>query len=182
MPDVIFTIQVDDTDVMRILRSVERSVDTPSLSDFLEDSVHEWWKVREFEVFAHEGDIGTGTGMMGGWEELSPATQNIREYLGYDGDSPINIRSGQMLHELLNSYDLGYVPGGASITIPGRGINPLTEEKIRTAQEGKISQTPTGDQTVTPPRPVLNLNEADAAAVLTLLNLHIYKSIAGDLL
>lgn len=177
-----FRFDVDASEAHRLIGAVEKAISTASLMSFMEEKAHPWWVQAELERFAHEGDAdGGGTGIFGGWSELSPTTVRIREALGYGGEGPINVRSGEMLEVLMNAHD---VIGDASVvqmTIPGNSVDPITEEKIRTAQEGR-SGNAIGGFGPTPPRPVLSLTEMNAEEILALLGLHLYEAIAGDFL
>jgi hypothetical protein len=93
------------------------------------------------------------------WAVLSPATEKIREDMGYNGPSPINKRTGELEDYITNSGGMVWAAGlGTSLKYPGKGVpSGNLGKKLRGAQRGEGTA---------PPRPVLGLDENDLAFLL----------------
>src|SRR4051812_39482393 len=84
-------IVVDDKDVVHLFDSFERAVTTVSLERLLSGGIADALRWRAQNRFTTEGDSASGK-----WAALRPATEDIREFLGYPRAHPINKRSGEL--------------------------------------------------------------------------------------
>jgi len=126
------------------------------LAGFLGEVVDPYLRQRARGRFADEGDDVTGA-----WQPLKPATQEIREQLGYGGAHPINIRTHELEAYIVDSpNNLSAHPWGATLTLPGNPAQGELRDKMERAQQGD-------DRTAA--RPVLGMNERDLAFVLLAL-------------
>lgn len=133
-----------------------------SLGVFLGKKVDPYFRMRAHNRFANEGDD-----VVGKWSPLADSTVHIRQNAGYGGAHPINRRTGELESFIVDSPNAILVDGaGATLRLPGNAPSGSILEKMRTAQGGK-------DDPPTDPRPVIGMNNADMAWVLT--------SLANDL-
>ena len=161
MPNALSTIQIigDNRSVEFMLTNMEATLNPISIRGFLQVAVDPWIRSRAKTRFANEGDDVSDR-----WFPLRKATQQFREAAGYGGAGPINVRTGE-----LEEYITG-TPGGvrlnglgATLTSPGTPPKGDLREKVETAQAGKYFP-------LTPPRPVMGVNEADLTFVLAELS------------
>jgi len=146
------------------LLMLDTAVSPTALALFLGVAVDSYIRGRASDRFAQEGDDVTGP-----WKQLRPATIGYREFEGYPGPHPINVRSGE-LEEFITGND-GLVvttQKGAYYKLPGNRPNGELGKKFETAQKGRKKPH-------TLPRPVLGMNQTDLGAVLTML----FHSIEG---
>lgn len=122
---------------------------------FLDKSVGPWLKGRAQDRFANEGDDAVGA-----WAPLEAATHSIRRSRGFPGEHPINHRTGELERHIVGSgWSIVSSPMLAELEFPGSVPTGKLHDKVKTAQEGSSSP-------LTPPRPVVGVNEADLAFVL----------------
>lgn len=180
MSQVILVVDVEDADLETVLLRLEQSMSSYSLMSFLKHDVAPFMSNEIVQRFAYQGD-----GPSGDWPELSDTTIRIKRELDWLAGEPedANIRTGQMFAALTDEDSYDYVMSGvgfASMKLPG-GVDSLTAEKIRTAQEGK-SSNPRPGYGPTPPRPVLATSPTYLAVILEQLEMHIIRTMAGSVL
>lgn len=140
-----------------MLMHLETKLSPPGLTVWMETSVDPWLRERVATRFNNEGDDVSGP-----WLPLAPYTQDVRTQMGYGGEHPINVRTGDMQDFLTRQGNIYPTALGATLEAPGDSSDTLMAEKIITAQQG--SESP-----MTPPRPVLGINARDLEAVLVTL-------------
>jgi hypothetical protein len=128
----------------------------PATAAFLSAEVGPYLSKRAKERFQGEGDD-----VVGKWAELKPATVAIRESMNLPGEHPINRRSGELEDWVVSSGWNAYPTGtGATLRYPKDKPSGTVKDKVMTAQQGS-----TYPRSV--PRPVLGVNEADLAFVIS---------------
>ena len=128
-------------------------------ASFLGTSVGPYLSKRAGERFANEGDDAVG----GAWAPLKPGTVAIREEMGFPGEHPINVRTGELERWVVGSgWDAYPFGAGASLRYPGTAPTGTLKEKVVTAQRGRKDPD-------TVARPVLAVNEADMLFVIAAL-------------
>lgn len=152
------------------VRGVEGILRGGQLMVFMRAAMLPYLQRRARERFSREGDDVSGS-----WLPLSEATNEIRVREGFPGEHPINQRT----HELYNWITHGTTPvirGGndwATLDWPGPQPNPALYEKLTTAQRGKSGgrgkDKYKGNFGPTPARPVIGINQRDAAAAISVL-------------
>lgn len=166
-------IVVDDKDVQRLLQSFERAVSTLSLEYLLSNGIADALRWRAQNRFTTEGDSASGK-----WAALRPATEEIREFLGYSRAHPINKRSGALRQFVGQSKGAVLaMPDGAAMMWPNLAAGDL-EDKLRVAQQGsRRGANPGWPSARTPRRPVVALDQADVALVLGAVGRHLEDSM-----
>jgi hypothetical protein len=157
------TFEVDTHEVMHDLTKVEYALSGAGMSAFLGSNIGPWLQHRAQDRFLDEGDSASGK-----WAPLTPATQEVRENMGYPRSHPINKRTGELEDYVTGSSWLVLpTPTGAMLTYPGGGQTKKgrIRDKVRTAQKG----SPSGK---TPPRPVLAVDETDLMFLMTRMRFH----------
>lgn len=158
-----FEIVGNNRGVQEMLNTIDSALSPIGLAAFLHGAVGPWVKERAADRFKNEGDDVSGR-----WAPLQQSTVEIRENMGFEGEHPINKRTGE-LEAYITEGEIGVT------TSPGLGVlkypqNPPAtaslKDKLKTAQTGR--STP---RTVA--RPVLGMNENDLSHVLLMLALHI---------
>lgn len=158
-----FEIVGTERGVQQMLDAIDSSLSPVGLAAFLYGPVGNWIKQRAADRFKEEGDDVTGR-----WAPLQQATVEIREGMGFEGEHPINKRTGE-LEAYITQGEIGVV------TSPGVGVlkYPQNEpassglrEKMKTAQQGRANPS-------TVARPVLGMNENDLSHILVMLALHV---------
>lgn len=162
------TIRGDSRQVDNILRGMENAFqDVNIANDFLKDWVDPILRRRTESRFGTEGDD-----IVGAWQELAPATVQIRQDAGFPGSHPINERTGAMKRFLLDAPpDVVAHSIGATMWSPGRGVPAGVAKKIKTAQAG--GSTPDGRNV--PARPVLGVGPVDLEAIMVAMAKYIEK-------
>ena len=175
-PRVKVDVIVDDAATEALIRRVEARLTGNNLEVFLRGPAHEYFS-QEIAWDFEGGGKGAGGGK---WEGLHDATQDIRQALGYNPTSPVNVRTGEMERVLTEEADFFSGMDEATMILPGSagGANRAISEKIKTAQEGKPSGNALG-LGPTLPRPVLGISAWNAEQVLTALNVWMMNDIAG---
>lgn len=126
-------------------------------STWLAGGAHSYLQSQSRKRFQDNANPG------GDWPALAPATESWRKSLGYNAESPINVRTGD-LKTLMIGENPTLVPAGDSIILlyPGnaqeKGNRPL---KIAQAQ-GTLRQK---NGEMSEPRPVIDLGPEDYAAL-----------------
>jgi hypothetical protein len=152
----------DDRGVAAMLSHLDTALNPAGVASFLGATVDPWLRSRARDRFMEEGDDVTGK-----WVPLASATQQIRSTQGYGSAHPINRRTGRLEEYVAGSPNAITIHSlGATLTFPGRKPTGELKKKLETAQSGRVNPN-------TPPRPVLGMNEADMAFVLTALALYI---------
>lgn len=164
-----FFIDTDDAEVA--LLRLEEAVSPSSFCHFLAANVDPYLRKRADERFISEGDSASGK-----WAPLKKATQEMRTRYGFPPAHPINERTGQ-LRDHITSRDgqVSMIGPAAVLTLPGSGMEWITEQKIMTAQKGKSKPS-------TVARPVLALDSEDLAYVLTALLVDIVLKVEGPII
>lgn len=162
-----FEIEMDTTSVDTMLDKLVLATSQTSLEEFMRVEVNEFFETRIGDTFNEEGGVKTGF-----WAPLSEATVAIREALGYGGDSPINVRTGELQDFV--QYGREYLQGDdwVEMQVPGSPPDPITAQKLKTAQQGNPSN-PIPGFGPTPPRPILAVDEMDLARIMEMLVVHI---------
>lgn len=163
MSNITLTSYMEITQVEQILALVEQRLAGPNVERWLRGPAHDHLTDKAGWAFATEGS--------GAWESLSPATENIRESLGYNPSTPINRRTNEMFEFLTNdspSVNAEFSSSGmtAEMNYPGDTASPRIDEKIKTAQQGRATN-PIPNFGPTPPRPVLGAGIGDMEALLS---------------
>jgi len=172
----VFEVIVDDTSSAHLLDSLTLAIGPASLEEYLRGDASHFFEQDIESRFNEDGDVKSGF-----WEPLSEATVNIREWYGYGGEGPINVRTGA-LQEFVQ-FGREFLAGDtwAEMQVPGAAPNPLLERKLKTAQECDNSPNPLGSGP-TPARPVLAVSDMDLMKLMELLVVHIDAFImAGSL-
>lgn len=171
MADFRLNIDVEDKEVLQYLSQIGQRISSQGLYAFLELNADPFLQLRLRSRFANEGDDAVGQ-----WAPLAPATQAIRAGMGYGAAHPINVRTQDLLNYLTSSRaDVEVTGSGATLTYPPRGASPSLDNKIRTAQQGKI-------QPATPPRPVVALSQIDDTAITRDLAQYITQGLAWSVM
>lgn len=159
-------IQVTPDQLNGVILQMMQAIQVDVLADWLQEDIDPYLRARVEARFNQEGDD-----VVGAWLPLRASTERIRVAKGYPPSSPINVRSGQMRHFLTAVRgDVKQSGIQAELVFPGPVGDPLTEQKIRVAQQGKTAP-------VTPPRPVLGLNENDLFYIQTDLVRHMFAGL-----
>ena len=103
---------------------------------------------------------GEGDSTVGAWAPLTEATENIREWLGFGREHPINERTGRLRHFVENSFEIKPLGQTAELVMPGKFSNEEIENKFRKAQQGK-TRSRRKDAIVTVPRPVVAIGQVE---------------------
>lgn len=170
-----YQIEVEADPSLKLLGAVEAALTAQSLETWLVGDVHTYLSEEIGLRFAYEGDKKSGN-----WPALADATNRIRESQGFPGQTPINIRTGQLRDWVTTHYDVMPEGEGATLLIPGDPPTTTLATKLETAQLGRPDNVIPG-YAPTPPRPILALDETDAAVILESLNRHLIGSLAGML-
>lgn len=150
---------IRDEEVIGSITKLELLVGSDGLALFLGTVVGPYLQERAQARFQNEGDDVTGP-----WLPLSPATVSIREATGHPGEHPINRRTGELEEWVTQGDTFAYPVGaGATLKYPGRDASGTLKSKVETAQRGKKSP-------LTPPRPVLGVNETDLLFITAALH------------
>lgn len=164
-------LDLDSRDLVNHLFALQHRLSDGGLEEFLEDVADPYLKDRASARFAAEGDDAVGR-----WLPLDATTVQIRLALGYGGAHPINQRTRDLMTYILTSGpETGKTQDGMELTFPAGGADPLTSEKIRTAQAGKAIPS-------TPPRPVVALSEKDGRDLTMLLSDYITDGLMGGII
>lgn len=170
-----YMVEIDATDVDRVIHLVEMSVAGPSLERWLRGDATDFFHDDIESRFYEEGDVKSGF-----WAPLSEATINIRRELGY-GPDPINRRTDDMFNFVTGDYPTHMGDSFATMDVPGKAPNEVTATKLETAQQGRANN-PIAEFGATPPRPVLGRpTEPDLARLLESLQVHIVNFVIGSL-
>jgi hypothetical protein len=172
-----FAVEVQAAPVQNVINHVMLSVGNGPLATWMERDVVPYFQEQIVDRFAYNG----GSDM--NWYPLQESTKRIRQAMGQTDDDAINDRTGAMLETLASQYEINQAAGSAEMMIPGRSVDDLTREKIMTAQMGKSEPNPLfgGAVSITPPRPVLVINDEDSKAVMLMLQTHIVNFVSGVL-
>lgn len=159
------SITVDASDVEDLIESIGGALSPTGLSVFLEGPAYEYLSQRVEARFASEGDAASGD-----WPPLAAFTVRQRERLGYGGEHPINVRTGELWDYAVNTYQVFPAGSGAVLEMPERGAaDSELARKFKTAQEGR-DPNPNPSMAPVPPRPVVAFDAADAEILLEMMN------------
>ena len=158
----------NDAGVQRMLEALDTALNPIAVAGFLGAVVDPYIRGRAADRFASEGD-----GASGQWAPLSPATQEIRDQMGYGASHPINRREGE-LEEFITQRKGGttVAPYGASIRFPASSPGGELRDKFEHAQAGGVSDSGKSF----PARPVLAMDESDLTFVMLSLAEHIERT------
>lgn len=154
-------IEVNDASLEATLTKLTVVLSYAGMTLFFEEKLEPYLRGRAVERFAGQGDSAVG----GRWKPLLPATQSIRESLGYGATSPINKRTGTLESYITESNGLSLELAGEGSQFTYPGADPTDAElidKVATAQKGRNFPP-------TVARPVLGLDEIDLAYVTAAL-------------
>lgn len=172
----IFTVDVQDDEVWKMLHRVDTAVSTAGLAVFMHDFVSPYFDDEITDRFAYEGDSASGH-----WLPLQMSTIRIRRALGYSDDE-INERTGDLFNHVTTSRGWSMFNDMVVMDIPGAGstMGTLLDKKLRTAQLGH-TQGPSEmlPGAYTPPRPVLALDGGDLAAILMMAQVYVIQWMTG---
>lgn len=160
---------VDKTsDAILLIEEIQKRLTGDALSTYMRQSVIPWLRGRADARFDSEGDEVSGK-----WAQLTYATSQIRDWMGYGPYHPINVRTGDLKDFIVHaSGGLTQTANSAELTWPGDAVSPLLAEKIKTAQSGKSSPN-------TPARPVIGLGALDEKAITADLAWYIMQGAAS---
>lgn len=156
---VIVEVVVDKSTVEFALAKIVANTSPIELASWLANEVDAFFMGRSRSRFTSEGDDASG-----GWAPLALATINIRESMGFGGQHPINVRTGELRQFMLDGGNTSPTGEGAVYIYPGTNPTGRVGQKFTTAQQGKA-----WGGRYTPPRPVLAIDETDVEFVLVSL-------------
>ena len=172
-----FRLTVEDEAVTAMIGNVLDAISPIALGEFMRFYASPYFEDQIIKRFAGHGDSGTPGGT---WDPLENTTLAIRHALGYSDDEAWNERTGELLYHVAYTRDYAVGTWGASMTIPETTNDPILERKLKTAQEGYVQGA--GDMipgAYTPPRPVVDLNPEDEAAMHAMLHMHVAYWVAS---
>lgn len=161
-PEVSFT--VEDAAVEALYHRVDVAISEGSLAAFLRGEAVPYLQRQANERFAQEGP---------GWKPLARSTIEDRLRQNFPGEHPILQRTKALKDYVTRS------PGVITPLVDGVELetpNPTSDAELL----GKFMQAQHGDS-VTPPRPVIGLEERDAVALTELLHIDIAVKIMGGM-
>lgn len=169
-------VEVDSKEAIDMIGRTMRVLSGDKLEDFLQGPAHDYFEDEIVQRFAHQGDRKSGH-----WPDLAASTNRIRRALGFPEDE-VNIRTEELFATVTEDADY-YIMGdsAASMMLPGSAATGVVAEKLRTAQLGKQTN-PMFPGAVTPPRPVLAVDEDDMEALLERLSRWITWELVGSFL
>jgi hypothetical protein len=149
--------------VEKLLDHLDQKLGPQGLTTFLSMTVYPYLLRRAKERFQNEGDD-----VVGKWAPLAPATEVIRQTMGYGGAHPINVRTGELERYITQGSITSSVqatPVGAFLQHPSKAPTGKLKKKLKGAQQGD----PTSGFRGAPPRPVLGMDEVDLGFVMAQL-------------
>lgn len=152
----------DSKYVEKMIDHLDQKLGPQGLTSFLAMSVFPYLLNRAQQRFQNEGDDAVGK-----WAPLAPATEVIRQTMGYGGAHPINVRTGELERYITQGSVTSSVRAsglGAFLQHPASPPTGKLKSKLKTAQQGD----PSFGRGV-PPRPVLGMNETDLGYIMTAL-------------
>lgn len=156
----------DSQYVDKMINHLDQKIGPQGLTAFLAMTVFPYLIQRAKERFQDEGDD-----VVGKWTPLAPATEVIRQQMGYGGSHPINRRTGELERYITQGSVTASVqasPLGAFLQHPASPPSGKLKSKVKTAQQGD----PSFGRGV-PPRPVLGMNEVDLGYIMTALAFYV---------
>lgn len=146
-------IKKQDTAVKKMMLGLEHSLSGGALAAWMTGTMDPWVRTRAKSRFANEGDDASGK-----WAPLAPATQDIRENLGYGRAHPINRRTSALEQFITGTPgQIVFGPNMAVLTylenVPSKDYLPRKVEIAQLGEEREIGDTPA--------RPVLDLGMVD---------------------
>lgn len=141
------------------LTELQKRLSPPSVTSFLSGPVHNHLQRRAQERFDTESDASGAA-----WHPLSQATEEWRESLGYGREHPINVRTGDLMANMVDSV-ADIVPAGTDpmLLFPGRSVQK-GRDGIKIAQaQGTLNQK-NGEKSI--PRPVIDWDASDLASLM----------------
>lgn len=152
--------------VHKMITHLDQKLGPQGLTAFLAMTVLPYMTQRASERFQNEGDD-----VVGKWAPLAPATEVIRQQMGFSGAHPINVRTGELERYITQGSPSASVvasPMGAFMQHPANAPTGRLKNKVKVAQQGD----PSFGRGV-PPRPVLGMNEADLGYVMVALAFYV---------
>jgi len=169
MTGFLWSSEAEDLGVTKVLTALDRAIDSASLAFWMQGEAKHHLSERAAIRFSGEGDDVSGP-----WAPLSPVTIADRLRQQY-GSGPILHRSGGLEDYIVNaSGTMTMDPSGVTFQTPEPTGDPVLQAKFNTAQSGARG--------VVPARPVVGLNETDAATLLNSLAMSIQAAIEGGIL
>lgn len=161
--DMDASVYVNDRAVQAAVVAWELALSQASLALWLKTGAVDVLQRRADDRFAAEGDDASGK-----WADLKPATEDIRDALGFPRSHPINVREGKLEDWLLDNPGSIRMFGAKSAELTWPGPAPLRDEiidKFEVAQKGIAFPR-------TVARPVAAVNEVDLEEMLVSLGEH----------
>lgn len=169
------TMMVDTSRVDALLLRAQAAYSTASMVAWLSGPMTQNVQRRAQERFLDQGEDVSGGGWSP-WEPLLPTTREIRASYGF-GPLPINVRTGELERYITGSASKVSPTGtGAAMVYPDAAPSGWLEEKVRTAQAGKVASA---SKSQTPARPVLGLSTPDLEFALVSLGTWLVTAING---
>lgn len=151
--------------VLGAVRGIENALSAGSLEAWLSGEANSYIARRAADRFTKEGDD-----VVGQWQQLAPATVDIRQSQGFGGAHPINKRTGELEAFITQSDGRMSLTGtGVELVTPGDAPDGELALKLSMAQSGGTSKW--GNPV--PKRPVLGINTTDAMTLTELLGVHL---------
>ena len=151
-----FQLVGDASEVYKMLDHLDTCFSSAGLEVFMAQRIAPFFRQRAELRFVGEGDDTTGP-----WAPLAASTVAIRQGMGFPGEHPINIRTGDL-------YDY-ITKGRGTIVHEGAGDTALHFPQAE-APSAKLSKKLIGAQmgtTKAPARPVLAVGETDLMFFIT---------------
>lgn len=149
----------------RVLARLSELLSPGPLGVFMDEQIGALLQTRARDRFKNEGDDASGK-----WAPLADATEQIRLAQGYGAAHPINVRTGD-LESFIEDSPNRIIMDGQGVTLNFPGTDPTTRvgEKLKGAQQGEGRA---------PARPVLAINERDAAMAVGALESYIRTGVS----
>jgi len=158
MAEALINIEVEKEDVVAVLDRMRSIFQPVTLQEFLRVGPTKTLQARAQARFDAEGDQASGK-----WAPLRFSTVAIRDRAGFPGANPINKRTGELESFMTSSTGVTMSDGDGAILVWPSSPGGELFEKLNTAQRGKPKQANFG---ATVPRPVVAVDETDAALIL----------------
>ncbi|USH45015.1 hypothetical protein SEA_CAMERICO_18 [Gordonia phage Camerico] len=160
--------EVDSSRVDAIIMRLGTRLGTAYLSGSLL-AVHQYVLNKHEAMFAGEKDPYGSK-----WAPLAPSTVAFRQYMGYGGAHPINVRTGELRESIVGQPPdiLGHSDGMVEMAFPSRRM-PHTKLYLKYKQASGGGRGPA--------RRVIGLDDGDIAWILASLNKSIFGNLGGGM-
>lgn len=153
--------------VTKMIDHLDQKLGPQGLTAFLSMTVYPYLLNRAKERFQDEGDDAVGK-----WAPLAPATEVIRQSMGFGGAHPINVRTGELERYITQGSVSSSVQASGLGAFLQHPANPPSgkklKSKLKTAQQGD----PAFGRGV-PARPVLGMNETDLGFIMAAMAFYV---------